>query len=101
MKNKVYAVLDRKVNAFTHTFQMQHKGAAIRGWITECNDPKSEMYLFPDDFELFEVAEFDQSSGLYHNYDMKVSLGTSRDHQKPRNHIRTANEEAALDRQGA
>jgi len=60
---KVYSVFDSKAEAYNSPFLAITRGAAIRAVTDSVNDPKSVYHRWPADFTLFEIGEFDDSSG--------------------------------------
>lgn len=67
MKRIVFAVRDRAADSFGAPFVQVARGQAIRSFSDEINRaaPDNQLYLHPDDFDLFELGEFDDSTGLY------------------------------------
>ena len=57
------AIRDSAVNAFMRPFAVPAVGAAVRSFMDEVNRPDSDMGKHPDDYELFELAAFDDTSG--------------------------------------
>lgn len=64
MKLIMCAVRDSAVNAFIRPFCVPAVGAALRGFSDEVNRVDSEMNKHVSDYELFEIGEFDEESGL-------------------------------------
>lgn len=61
---KVFAVRDQKAEAFVQVpFFCLQTGQAIRGFSDAVNDPKTELFAHPADYELFELGAFDQATG--------------------------------------
>lgn len=78
-KMKVYVVHDSKVGAYMQPFFCRTVGEALRSWTAVCNDGKSMMSTYPGDFSLFEVAEYDEGTGRFSQYEVIKSLGTGLD----------------------
>lgn len=76
MKVKVYVVYDCKVEAFMAPFFMQSRGQAMRAFADSVNDRSGRYRAHPADFTLFELGEFDDSSGSLSLYEAKINLGT-------------------------
>lgn len=74
-KVRVFTVYDSKVGAYAAPFCMRSKGEALRSWIDVVNDPKTAFSKHPEDFCLFEVAEYDEDTGQFSNHPAPVSLG--------------------------
>lgn len=65
MKYHVFAVRDIAINAFDRPFVVTHLGMAERGFADAINDPKSNLYAHPEDYELYQLGTFDDGSGLF------------------------------------
>jgi hypothetical protein len=54
-------------------------GVAIRSFSDEVNrkDPENQLHNHPDDFDLYELGEFDDNTGLFalHEQPKLLSLG--------------------------
>lgn len=81
-KMKVYVVYDSKVEAYMQPFYCRTAGEALRNWEAVCNDGKSMMSTHPADFTLFEIAEYDESTGRFAQYDALKALSTGLEVQK-------------------
>lgn len=77
MKLKVFTVYDSKIEAYMQPFYMQSKGQAIRAWSDTIQDEKTQFNKHPEDFTLFEIADYDEKSGKFENYLAPISLGTA------------------------
>lgn len=60
---KLFAMYDKKAGFYMQPFPDTSTIAALRGFEVAVNDSKSIFSRFPDDFELHELASFDQHSG--------------------------------------
>jgi len=80
---KAYAVYDSKTQAFDKPMFMLTNGQAIRGWETAANNPESDYYKHPDDFTLFELGSYDDSTGKFDSLPTPVSLGLASQYKKP------------------
>lgn len=65
MIHKVYAIKDDKVEAFQTPFLSPARGHALRMFMDATNDPKTQFYAHPEDFALYEMGEFDDTTGVY------------------------------------
>lgn len=54
----MFTVYDSKAESHIKPFTMLSTGEAIRGFITTLNDNQSDMSLYPSDFTLFEIGEY-------------------------------------------
>lgn len=75
MTFKAYTIWDSKAEAFCQPFFFPTKGAAIRAFQTTATDNKTQMNKYPGDYTLFEVGEFNDSTGVYENLHSKINLG--------------------------
>lgn len=74
---KVYAVYDSKVEAYLNPFVMRSRGEALRGFESAVNDPQTSFCRHPADYTLFEIGEYDESSGLLKPHSVHVSCGVA------------------------
>lgn len=67
MKIKIVAVRDIKVEAFGQPQFVASIAAALRSFGDQVNDvaSKSNLSLHPEDFELYELGEYDDATGLF------------------------------------
>lgn len=75
----VMAVFDRAVGAFGRPIFVPAPGAGIRSFQDEVNRVADDnlMNRHPDDYELFELGQFEESTGLFTLLDRprQVALG--------------------------
>lgn len=64
MMLKVYSVYDVKVQAYSTPFFSVNDSTAFRSFSQLRNDPATQVNQFPDDFRLYRLGDFDDSSGL-------------------------------------
>ena len=72
---KVFSVYDAKVEKFLQPFFAPTVGAAERAFGEACNDPTHQFYKHPEDFTLFHVAEWDETTGEIATVDVLHALG--------------------------
>lgn len=60
---KMFSIFDSKISAYLQPFFVLSNGAAIRAMTDVCNDKGHTFNLHPEDYTLFELADFDESSG--------------------------------------
>lgn len=60
---KIYTVFDAAVQAYGQPFFCRANGEAIRTFSDAVNDSQSAFFKHPNDFALYALGEFDQSSG--------------------------------------
>lgn len=77
MKLKIVAVYDSAVGAYMQPMFLQSKGQALRMWLDSSNDTSTQFNKHPKDFTLFEIGEYDDSTGDLVNHQVKVPLGTA------------------------
>lgn len=71
---KVFVVYDSKVEAYLKPMHFKTKGEAIRAVSNALEDEKTMFHKYPEDFTLFEVAEYDELTGTYRQYDARVNV---------------------------
>lgn len=82
MQTKAFAARDSRLGIFMPPFFMQHTGQALRAWEQSCNDPKSSMNQYPDDFQLFEVGAFDEDNGVLVPFEHPKQIATAKEYIK-------------------
>jgi len=80
---KVYTVYDSKTEAYLQPFFMASNGAALRAFIDAVNDPASAFGKHPEDFTLFELGTWDESTASLAMLATPVSLGVAITFLKP------------------
>jgi len=75
MKLKIFSIYDSKVEAYKQPIFMRNRGEAVRG-IMECQAQNDHPFAkYPADFTLFELGEYDDSSGLLTSLPAPISHG--------------------------
>jgi len=77
MKIKIHTIYDSKTNAYTTPKYALTTAAAIRTFSDEANDSSTYVSKHPTDFTLFEIGEFDATSGAIEVYQAPKALGTA------------------------
>ena len=74
---KMYSLYDSKTEAYIAPFYSKAKGDAIRQVTQIVNDPNSkhDFGKYPEDFTLFEVGVFDDTTGMIMPHSANESLG--------------------------
>lgn len=67
MKVRVFSVLDAKVGAFAQPWFSATLGSGIRAFVEAARDPNTTLAKHPADFELWQLGEFDDSTGEFLN----------------------------------
>lgn len=79
MKLVLCSVKDRAADAYGRPMFVPSVGVAIRSFSDEVNrkDADNQLYNHPDDFDLYELGEFDDNTGLFALYEQPklLSLG--------------------------
>lgn len=65
MKLVVFTIYDKAVQAYNTPFYMQTEGEAMRGFKQVCTDPQTNICKHPEDFALFKLGWFDNSTGQF------------------------------------
>ena len=72
---KVYTVYDSKAECYLPPFYFKSTGEAVRAFSETVNQPTSTIGKHYSDYTLFEIGEYDDSSGMFSNYEPKIALG--------------------------
>lgn len=66
MQQKIVSIRDSAADSFMRPFTVPTVGMAIRAFTDEVNrvSPDNQMNVHPSDFELFEIGEFDEQTGM-------------------------------------
>ena len=79
MKLVLCSVKDRAADAYGRPMFVPSVGVAIRSFSDEVNrsDTDNQLFNHPDDFDLYELGEFDDNTGLFslHEQPKLLSLG--------------------------
>lgn len=59
---RMCSVFDLVAQQYGRPFFAVSDGSAIRGFSDEVNNPESQLYRHPDDYQLFILGEFDDAS---------------------------------------
>jgi len=67
MISVIVSVRDTAAEAFGRPMYLQSLGVAIRSFTDEVNreDKDNQLFNHPDDFDLYELGVFDDSTGKY------------------------------------
>lgn len=75
MKTRCFTVVDVKVGAYLLPFFMRSNAEAIRAFGDAVNDSSTQFYRHPEDYCLFCIGEFDDSTGVLVPLAVHESLG--------------------------
>lgn len=93
MIQKVFGVRDTKAMAFLQPFFSASTGAAMRAFDDAVNeDGKSMLAKHPEDYVLYELADYDDSTGEFKNCVPIKMLGCGADFRKEVNPKLSKNE---------
>ena len=78
MKLRIFAIKDRATDQFGTPMFLISTGQAIRSFADEVNreDKQNQLYTHPDDFDLYDLGEFETDQGRFKTIDPKtITLG--------------------------
>jgi hypothetical protein len=78
----VFSVFDSKAEVYKHVLFYTHKGEATRQFADVANDEKTEIGLHPEDYTLFYLGRFDQTTGKFENNMTPESMGVAIEYKK-------------------
>lgn len=79
MKQVVMAVRDSAVGSYMRPFCAPSVPAAVRSFTDEVNRSGSEMGTHPEDYELYQVSEYDDESGTFGGFVQPVLIVRAKD----------------------
>lgn len=65
MELRAYSIRDIKAGAYNPPFFKHTDGEAQRDMTTAVNDPKTQVNMYPEDFQLFHVGKYDDQTGVF------------------------------------
>jgi len=79
MANKygVYSVRDSKSESFALPFFQVNKAVALRSFAGAVNNPQTGMGQHPNDYALFELGTWDDTTGRMEAHDQPIHLGNA------------------------
>lgn len=63
MKTKIFTIRDQKLNAFNNPFTAPTADAVVRQLASDIREKNGDLGKYPEDFDLYELGEFDPESG--------------------------------------
>lgn len=60
---RIFSVYDKKAQTFFSPFYYLNKALALRAFGEIVADPKSSIYKYPADFQIFLLGDFDEQTG--------------------------------------
>ena len=82
MKLVVYSIRDSKSEIFSQPMYMVTPGVAIRMFGDEVGNPNSNLNKHPEDFALFRLGQFDDSTGALESEVQPVQIALALDFKK-------------------
>ena len=82
---KVFSIYDSKAEAYLQPFFMANKGTAIRAIVDLLGKPDHQFAKYPADFTLFELGEYDDSSGRMLPHSTPLSIAKTNELAAPIN----------------
>lgn len=79
---KVFTVFDHAAKAYLQPFFLRTEEEAIRGFSEVCSDPQHMFGRYPDQYTLFHLGEYDDSSASFHELETPETLGNGVKHQR-------------------
>lgn len=81
MLYSMVCIRDSAVSAYMPPFFVAHVGQAIRGFADQVNknEPENQLYAHSDDFELYELGSFDDSSATVSQLESPRLLSRGKD----------------------
>lgn len=83
----IIAVRDSAVGRFAPPAAMPSASYAIRSFAQQVNTPdaNSQLYNTPQDFELWQLATWNEETGLFENVNPPVCIARAIDHKEKQN----------------
>lgn len=75
MIDQIFTVYDEKAEAFLPPFMLPKIQMAIRTFTDTVNNPETQIFLHPEDYQLFHLGEFDNTSATYQLLSSPKPLG--------------------------
>ncbi|QXP08156.1 MAG: hypothetical protein [Arizlama microvirus] len=70
----VIAVFDKKTGLFDPPFTVRHNGEAVREFGIVKKNPETKFGKNPEDFELFQIGNYNDTLGTFENLTQHVHL---------------------------
>ncbi len=75
MKLEAYCTYDNKAKAYTPPFFIRSRGEAVRSFADQCNKPDNMFHDHPEDFVLYQVGVYDDTTGILEKIEPFENLG--------------------------
>lgn len=77
----LFTIRDSKANTFAAPFTAPTRGMALRMFADHVNDPQTMPNKHPEDFELFELATYDDQAGTIDSH-TPTQLGSALEYKE-------------------
>lgn len=77
MKTNLFCVFDSAADRFTEPWPAPTVELALRRFRHTVNQEGNDIAMFPEDYTLFHIGEFDQETGLIEAFPSPRSLGVA------------------------
>lgn len=75
MTNELFTIYDSKAKAYISPFASPNNATAIREFARAANNKNHQFNMFPADFTLFHMGQFDDATGIMTQSKTKTDLG--------------------------
>lgn len=82
MIKKQFAIYDSKAEFYSDPYPYHTTGEALRAFTETANDANSNISKHPEDFTLFEIGSYDNTSASWTPLEAKKSLGTALEYKQ-------------------
>lgn len=76
MQQPIIAVYDKKIGSYEKPFVAKHTGEAIRDFDHVRKDPQTKFGRNPEDFDLFHIGQYDETSGKLISLEPHIHLAS-------------------------
>lgn len=83
MKQKVYSLFDKKANAYLTPVYFSNAAEANRMLQTVVQTSDNNISRYPEDFVLYQLGEYDNSSGRFTSLDTPLFVSNATSYKKP------------------
>jgi hypothetical protein len=87
MKLRVYSIYDEKAQAYLEPVYFNHVGEVVRMFTSVVNNPKSNISLYPEDYTLYQLGEYDNVAGVFNNLKAPLFVARATDLKKVDNQM--------------
>ena len=60
---EAFSIRDQKAEAYNTPFFQKTKGEAVRSFMTAVNDKSTNLNKYPEDFDLYQIGQWDDLKG--------------------------------------